>query len=262
MHSTRTYQTPAIVIKKTKLGEADRILTLFSPTLGKIQGVAKAVRKPKSKLSGHLEMLTYSQVTLVRGKSIDTIIGSQTLNAFLAVKNDLDLLSCALYMAEIVFQFTPAETEDSPIFSLLLHAIEQLPTTSNIDLLLRFFELHLLGRAGYRPELGKCVLCSNLLQACTNSFAPSAGGVLCPSCQRLGKHYSYTISWDGLGIMRFIQDGDWESVSVIPVDNTVLCEAERILRSYIRHLLEKEIKSAAWLDSIKHDNAVIKPTAT
>ena len=60
MTKPRTYQTPAIVIKKTKLGEADRILTFYTPEMGKIQGVAKAVRKPSSKLSGHLEMLSYS----------------------------------------------------------------------------------------------------------------------------------------------------------------------------------------------------------
>ncbi|MCL1885819.1 MAG: DNA repair protein RecO [Dehalococcoidia bacterium] len=258
MNSPRTYQTPAIVIKKTKLGEADRILTLYSPTLGKIQGVAKAVRKPKSKLSGHLEMLTYSQVTLVRGKNIDTIIGSQTLNAFLAVKNDLSLLSCALYMAEIVSQFTPAETEDSRIFELLLHSIEQLSQADDINRLLRYFELHLLHQAGYRPELGKCVLCGKAPMTGINSFAPSAGGILCPSCQRLGRHYGYSISWDGLGIMHFLQDGGWESVNVTPIDTTVLNEVERILRSYIRHLLEKDIKSAAWLDSIRHDSAILR----
>ena len=251
MTKPRTYQTPAIIIKKTKLGEADRILTLYTPEMGKIQGVAKAVRKPKSKLSGHLEMLSYSQVTLARGKNIDTIIGSQTLDAFLAIKNDLDLLSCALYMAETVNQFTAPETEDTQLFNLLLRTLEALPEAADRELLLRHFELHLLRQAGYRPELEKCVLCRKTLEAVTNSFAPSAGGVLCPDCQRLGKHYGYALSWDGLGVMRFIQGGDWESVSVTPIDAVTLAEVARLTRSYMRHLLEKDIKSAAWLDCLK-----------
>jgi DNA repair protein RecO (recombination protein O) len=258
MTKPRTYQTPAIIIKKTKLGEADRILTLYTPGMGKIQGVAKAVRKPKSKLSGHLELLTYSHVTLARGKNIDTIIGSQTLNAFLSLKNDLDLLSYALYLVEMINQFTPQETEDRLLFELLLKTLEDLPYALNRDLLLRHFELHLLRKVGYRPELGKCVLCRKTLESVTNSFAPSAGGMLCTSCQRLGKHYSYALSWDGLGVMRFIQGGDWESVSVTPIDSGTLLEVERLMRSYIRHLLEKEIKSAAWLDHLKHQTAVIK----
>jgi DNA repair protein RecO (recombination protein O) len=251
MTKPRTYQTPAIVIKKTKLGEADRILTLYTPGLGKIQGVAKAVRKPGSKLSGHLEMLTYSQVTLARGRNIDTIIGSQTLNTFLAIKNNLDLLSYALYAAEMVNQFTPHETEDPQLFELLLRTLEELPRASDRELLLRHFELHLLRKVGYRPELEKCVLCRKTLEAVTNSFAPSAGGVLCPSCQRLGRHYVYALSWDGLGVMRFIQGGDWASVSITPIDAGALLEIERLMRIYIRHLLEKDIKSAAWLDTLK-----------
>ncbi len=255
MTKPRTYQTPAIVIKKTKLGEADRILTFYTPELGKIQGVAKAVRKPKSKLSGHLEMLSYSLVTLARGKNIDTVIGSQTLKPFLAIKNDLDLLSCALYITEMVNQFTPPETEDPQIFNLLAFTLEQLPEAADRELLLRYFELHLLRQAGYRPELEKCVMCRKTLEAVTNSFAPSAGGMLCPSCQRLGRHYGYLLSPDGLGVMRFIQGGDWESISVVPVDISTIAEIERLIRSYIRHLLEKEIKSALWLDSLKLESS-------
>jgi len=49
MSKPRNYQTEAIIIKKTKLGEADRILTLYTPHLGKIQAVAKGVRRPRSK---------------------------------------------------------------------------------------------------------------------------------------------------------------------------------------------------------------------
>jgi DNA repair protein RecO (recombination protein O) len=259
MTRPRTYQTPAIVIKKTKLGEADRILTLYTPGLGKIQGVAKAVRNPRSKLSGHLEMLTFSQVTLARGKNIDTIIGSQTLNAYLALKNDLDLLSYALYTAEMVNQFTPPETEDPQIFELFSRTLEELPRATDRDLLLRHFDLHLLRRAGYRPELENCVLCRDRLKPGINSFTPLAGGILCPSCQRISTYYGYPLSWDGLEVMRFIQGGDWESVSVAPIDSGALLEVSRLMRSYMRHLLEKDIKSAIWLDDLKNEHKHLSP---
>jgi DNA repair protein RecO (recombination protein O) len=262
MTKPHTYQTPAIVIKKTKLGEADRILTFYTPGSGKIQGVAKAVRKPKSKLSGHLEMLSYSVVTLARGKNIDTVIGSQTIKPFLTIKNDLDLLSYALYTAEMVNQFTPAETEDRQIFELLAYTLEELPGASDKELLMRFFDLHLMRQAGYRPELETCVTCRKTLEAVTNSFAPSAGGVLCPSCQRTGKHYGYALSWDSLGIMRFIQGGDWQSINAAPVDPGALVEIGRLIRSYIRHLLEKEIRSALWLDTLKGDYLRFEETQT
>ena len=102
----REYSTEAIVIRKTKLGEADSILTFFTPRLGKIQGFARSLRKPKSRLAGHLELLTYSNVSFVRGHNIDTITGAQTINSFLPLKDDLWLMSYGLYVAELVNQFT------------------------------------------------------------------------------------------------------------------------------------------------------------
>ncbi|GAH83573.1 unnamed protein product [marine sediment metagenome] len=66
MSRPRTYQTEAIIIKKTKLREADIIFTLYTPHLGKIQAFAKSVRKTRSKMAGHLELLTHSQISLAR----------------------------------------------------------------------------------------------------------------------------------------------------------------------------------------------------
>ena len=120
MPNPRNYQTEAIVIKKTKLGEADSILTLYTPHLGKIQGVAKGIRRPKAKLAGHLELLTHSQVSFARGKNLDTITGSQTINSFLPLKSNLQLTSYALYAIELVNQFTAEHIENEPLFQLLL----------------------------------------------------------------------------------------------------------------------------------------------
>ena len=120
MSRPRNYQTEAVIIKKTKLGEADRILTLYTPDMGKIQAVAKGVRRPKSKLAGHLELLTHSQVTLARGRNLDTITGSQTIDAFLPLKTDLWLTSYGLYVIELVNQFTADHVEDEALFRLLL----------------------------------------------------------------------------------------------------------------------------------------------
>jgi DNA repair protein RecO (recombination protein O) len=180
----RTYQTEAVIIKKTKLGEADRILTLYSRDIGKIQGVAKGIRRPRSKLAGHLELLSYSQVTFARGRSIDTIIGSQTIDSFLPLKNSLDLTAYALYAAEMVNQFTPEHQENQALFQLLVETMQRLGGAAVPQLLLRYFELHLLEISGYRPQLQECVACRRPLEPVTNLFSSSAGGVLCAECRR------------------------------------------------------------------------------
>jgi DNA repair protein RecO (recombination protein O) len=250
MPKPRTYQTEAIVIKKTKLGEADTILTLYTPHLGKIQGFAKSLRKTKSKMAGHLELLTHSRISLARGRNIDTITGAQTINSFLPLKSDLELTSCALYATELVNQFAAADAEDEPVFKLLLETLQRLAQGDNRDLVLRYFELHLLELFGFRPQLEQCVACHKPLKETTNAFSPGAGGMVCASC-RSTQPFSYPLSWEAQKVLRHLQNSDYESVSGMTLNSELSHQLEVVIRNYIRYLLERDVKSAAWLDNLK-----------
>jgi DNA repair protein RecO (recombination protein O) len=259
MPSPRTYQTEAIIIRKAKLGEADRILTLYTPDLGKIQAVAKGVRRPKSKLAGHLELLTHSLVSLARGRNLDTTIGSQTITSFLPLKSDLKLTAYALYVAELVNQFTADHMVNCPLFHLLLETMQELCQTTNSDLLLRYFEMHLLNEVGYRPQLHQCVICHQPLQAVINSFSASAGGLLCPDC-RFSEPFTYPLSVNAQKVLRLLQDSDWDTVSRLKLSPELYFELESVMRHYLRYLLERELKSAAWLDTLRKQTEPIVPT--
>jgi DNA repair protein RecO (recombination protein O) len=250
MSEPRNYQTEAIIIKKTKLGEADRILTLYTPHLGRIQAVAKGVRRPRSKLSGHLELLTHSQVSLARGKNLATVTGSQTIDSFIVIKSDLELTSYALYITELLHKFTEEHIENYPLFRLLLETLKQLEKGSNNEPLLRYFELHLLGYVGYRPQLQHCVLCHSPLSTGTNSFSATAGGMLCHKCSS-PQPFTYNLSADGLRTLRLLQDGKIDVASQLKTEQQTTDELQWIMRNYIGYLLEREIKSAAWLDALK-----------
>jgi len=250
MSKPRTYQTEAIIIKKIKLGEADRILSLYTPHLGKIRVVAKGVRRPRSKMAGHLELLTHSLVSLARGRNLDTVIGSQTINSFLPLKSDLRLTSQALYAVELVDLFTADNDENYPLFQLLLETMHKLCQGNNNELTLRYFELHLLNLVGYRPQLGQCVSCRSPLKAITNSFSPSAGGVLCPRCSQ-NQFYSYPLSVNALKVLRFLQSNDYDTISQLKIGPGLCQELEEVMRNYLQYLLEREVKSAAWLDTLR-----------
>ena len=254
MSRPRTYQTEAIIIKKTRLGEADRILTLYTPDLGKIQAVARGIRRPRSKLAGHLELLTHSLVSFARGRNLDTITGSQTIDSFLPLKSDLDLTACALYIAEVVAQFTPEHVEDRSLFRLLLDALHQLSRTPNQELLLRYFEIQLLGQVGYRPQLKECVVCRRPFKAVTNYFSPGTGGILCADCFP-GKDPVAPLSVDALKVLRWLQDNDFDTASRLKIEPGLSREVERVIRNYIQFLLERDVKSIAWLDSLREQTS-------
>lgn len=253
MSTPRNYQTEAIIIKKTKLGEADRILTLYTPHLGKIQGVAKGTRRPRSKLAGHLELLTYSQVSLARGRNIDTITGSQTIDSFLALKSDLQLTSYALYVTELINQFTADHIENYPLFQLLLQTMERLSQASNKELLLRYFELHLLDKVGYRPQLQQCVSCHSTLEPAINSFSFSSGGMLCPHCHQ-SQPLTYPLSIDTQKVLRFLQSSGFNTVGKLKLDAGLSKQIQTLIRNYIGYLLEREVKSTTWLDMLNEQS--------
>ena len=258
MPEPRNYQTEAIIIKKTKLGEADSILTLYTPHLGKIQGFAKSLRKPRSKLAGHLELLTYSLVSLARGRNLDTITGSQTINSFLPLKSDLWLTSCALYATELVNQFTADHLENHPLFQLLLETMEQLCQPGDKEPVLRYYELHLLDRVGYRPQLQACVACHQPLEPATNSFCPGSGGMLCPDCSP-SQTATYPLSINAQKVLRLFQGSDYDTANRINITPALSRELEKVIGDYLKYLLEREVKSAAWLGTLREQRLKFSP---
>jgi DNA repair protein RecO (recombination protein O) len=252
MTSPRNYQTDAIVIKKTKLGEADTILTFYTPDMGKIQGFAKSLRKTKSRMAGHLELITHSQVSFARGRNLDTITGCQTIDSFLPLKTDYRLMSYALYIIELVNQFTPEHAEDNALFQLLLDTLKHLCQAEDTGTVLRYFEIQLLDKTGYRPQLQHCVSCRKPLEPVVNSFSPASGGMLCPECSYRSQSALYSLSVNALKILRFFQNNSYDTASRLRISPDLAEEIERIMRLNIRYLLEKELKSVAWLDTIKN----------
>ncbi|MGD0794760.1 MAG: DNA repair protein RecO [Dehalococcoidales bacterium] len=251
MSDPREYKTEAIVIRKTKLGEADSILTFFTPRLGKIQGFAKSLRKTKSKMAGHLELLTYSEVAFSRGRNLDTITGAQTIDAFLPLKSDLWLTSCGLYVAELVNQFTAEHQENRALFQLTIETLQRLCEENNKELTLHYFELHLLECAGYRPQLRECVACHKALEPVSNSFSAAAGGMLCPSCAPAGQAFSYPLSINAQKVLRLLQGDDYSAACRVKIEPELARELESVISGYLKHLLEREVKSAAWLEELR-----------
>lgn len=250
MSQPRTYQTEAVIVHKIKLGEADRILTCYTPHLGKLRAVAKGVRRPRSKLSGHLELLTHCLITLARGRNLDTIIGSQTINSYFKLKSDLELSASSLYIAELIDQFTAERAENYPLFQLLLRTLNDLCQATNHELIQHYFEMHLLNACGYRPQLRQCVSCHRPLEPVSNNFSVNAGGVLCPTCSR-EQHSTQTLSVNALKVLRLLQGERYDMVCRLKLNPDLSLELRYAISSYIKYLLEREVKSASFLDSLR-----------
>ena len=250
MSRPRVYKTEAVVLRRTNLGEADSIVTLYTPYLGKIRAVAKGVRKPKSKLCGHLDLLTRSALLLAQGQNLDVVTQCQSIDSFARLKSDLKRVGCALYMAELLDRFTVEHVENHPVYELLNADLLWLGEARSTAVVLRHFELQLLRHLGYQPELYHCLNCRSPLKRERNLFSSSGGGVLCPSCSGT-EATARPISVDALKVMRFLLRNDRSAADRLRMQGDLAGEIEMLTRSYIRYHLERELKSLEFLDHLE-----------
>jgi len=264
----RSYQTQGIILKQTKLGEFDKIVTIYSPEFGKLSAVAKGACRPKSKLGGNVEPLTHSLMLLAKGRNLDIVTQSQTINGFLALKSDLWRMACGLYILELIDSFTVEGGENRPLFDLLLDILKQLSESDSNEAILRYFELHLLHHLGYRPQLRRCVNCDSPLKPVVNFFSPSKGGLLCPHCNSEENHRYEQIeaislkpylplSVGALKVLRLWQSCDYATARRVRVKLELSRELEQVLHEYIRYILQRELKSLTWLKELKKEIAAM-----
>lgn len=241
----RVYRTEAIVIRRSEIGEADRLLTLYTPHRGKLRVIAKGVRKPTSHLAGHVEPFARTMMLLAKGQNLDVVTQSETVAAYRRLREDLDRVSHAYYMAELLDRLTPDHNENYPAYRLLVEGMEQLDAGADPGILVRWYEMSLLDIMGYRPELQQCVECRSTLEPVENAFVPALGGVLCPACKRIG--VARDMSVPAFKVLRLMQRSPWAEVARVRITPPVAYELERLMRGYVNYILEHEPRSAAFL---------------
>jgi DNA repair protein RecO (recombination protein O) len=251
---SRVYRTRGFVLKRMDLGEADKILTIYTSSEGKVRAVAKGVRRPSSRLGGHVDDFAFADMLLARGRDLDVVTQSQTLDSFRQLREELWRTSYGYYVSELVDAFTEERVENQPLFDLLVSTFGLLASESELATVVRFFELHLLDLVGYRPELGQCVRCRTEIRPEANYFSPAQGGVLCPVCGP-AEGTASQMSVNGLKLLRHLQRLASMPAGGIKVDTATRREAEAAMRYYIEHLLERAVKSTAFLDRLRMEDA-------
>jgi DNA repair protein RecO (recombination protein O) len=250
MPRPRVYKAQAIVLRQRKLGEADKIVTLYTAYGGKVDAVAKGVRRTKSRLGGHLEPLTHGSYLLAEGRDLDIVTQAETIDAYPALRADLDRVSRGLYCAELVDRLTPERSEGNPIYRLLEQTLGLLSASANYELAVRRFELRLLGELGYRPALIDCAVCDRRLEPQANYWSVSAGGAVCPSCADDSLRLT-PLSLNGLKMLRLLQRGTFEEASRIRLSGELAFELEQCLTDYVRYILEREVRSARFVETLR-----------
>ena len=250
MAARKTYRTRGIVLRHVPIGEADRIVTIFTPELGKIRAVARGVRRTRSKLSGHLEPLTYVAASLAHGRTLDVISEAQTVRSFRGLREDLALMSQSVYLAELADAFLAEREAGRDLFGLLSDCLAALESSAEPSRLLPWFEVRMLGLSGFGPELHECVECRLTLEPGDYVYSSDLGGVVCDGCRAASSGQVLPLSLGANKVLRYYSGRDLAGALDLAVPSHVSREVSRVLRSYIRHVLERELKSVEFMDLV------------
>lgn len=250
MVRARAYKAEGVVLKHQDLGDADKIITVYSPYVGKLRVVGKGVLKPKSRLGGHVEPLCRVSLLIARGTNLDVISQVSPIDSFVGLRDNLERTAQGLYAAELLDLFTGEEDASPELYEAFLETLYALTANRDGGLVLRRFELRLLSILGFAPELDACVSCRGSEFRGGTWFSPRSGGVLCSECAD-GEGSAFPMSRDALVSFRYLRNSDASAISEKVTPERLAGEMELALGRYIRYQLERDVRSAGFLDRVE-----------
>ena len=247
----RVYKTEAIVLRTMDLGEADRVLTVLTPRLGKLRVIAKGVRRTRSRIGGALQPFSDVQLVLAVGRTFDVVTSSSIEDPHLGLRNDLHSTAAAWYVVELADRFCEGAADSHEAFRLLAQALSALDAGDAVsrEVVARWFELALLDAMGFRPELTSCLDCGARIEPEGNAFSPTGGGVVCPACAG-GTTTGRPLGSDALKVLRHLQRSPLVGVLGLRLESRLHREVERLLHEVVSAVIERELRSRDFLEEV------------
>lgn len=239
----KLYRDEAVVLRTQKLGEADRIVTLLTRQHGLVRGVAKGVRRTKSRFGARLEPFMHIDIQLYRGRNLDTVTQVEVVNSHAnAIGQDYQLYTAGTAILETAQRLTESEAASTQQFLLLTACLNALAKHREpAELIMNSYLLRALAVAGWAPSFTQCAKCG--CDGPHRLFAVIAGGVVCPSCRPGG-----TVSADPLTLQLLgdLLAGDWQRARQSQPHHRR--EADGLVAAYVQWHLERSVRSLKLVD--------------
>ncbi len=236
-------ENTAIVLRHVNYRDNDRMVTLLSPSRGRIDAIIRNCRKPKSHNLNSGELFALGDYMLHENGGHITVTSVHLIETFYPLRTNYDRLTCGTYLLSLAEAAAEPEQEQRELFMLLLHTLSRLAfSDQEWKPLLAGFLLHFSACQGFKPRLNHCVFCGKALgEAGPFFFDSEEGGVCCGACRRSRDQVPLTP-----GQVRWLRSalGSGSAGWV----NTPEAEAPfPVLRRYVESRLGRRIRSAALL---------------
>jgi DNA repair protein RecO (recombination protein O) len=236
-----TYPTKAIILNKRPFKESDSKVCVFSANKGRLELIVRGTGKIKSKLSGHTEPFSLSNIMIIKGKAYDYIGGALAENVYYNIKNDFEktFFACKLFskFLKVVKEEESGEAQD--VYFLLKDFLEEFDKCEeNILKYENFYNaflLKLLFILGYKINLNNCVLCGEKFKTDNIYIDFNSGGIVCEKCTNVG---FLKISKECVKILRFFSLNDFSGIKKIKLNKKTVKEVSRITGHYYQYFID------------------------
>jgi DNA repair protein RecO (recombination protein O) len=182
----KTVKTEAVVLRSIRYSEADRILHLYSAARGRVNAIAKGVRKPKSRFGGRLEPFFRLHLVLHEGRGeLLTVTNVATIDGYPRLRSSAPALNAGARACDSMLRLLDSAQPNRPAYNLLCSYLALLDDSgqeraATVETALAF-RLKLALAAGFAPELASCTRCGEADHL--TGFSGAAGGVVCAACE-------------------------------------------------------------------------------
>lgn len=246
--------TRGIVLATGDHGEADKLVTLYCPDLGRMTAIAKGAKKSKRRFVNKLEifsLLHFAYRPPRGGTGLHLLSEAELLTAHLPLRTDLPRYAAATYLCELIVRFTHDNDPDQRLFTLLQWALSALDHDALPSKIVAVAHLRLLDAAGYRPDLRSCHVCHQPVKPGPSyALLPETGALQCSACSPWHKDRSVALSVQTLRLLANAQLFDLNKLHRLQFTPQALSEALTALHRFTLHLLQQDVHSWKFLRSL------------
>ena len=241
---SKLHRDDAVVLRVQKLGESDRIITLFTRRDGRIRAVARGVRRTTSRYGARLEPFGHVDVQYAEGRTLHSVSQVEGIDLYgRRLMDDYPRYTAASAIAETAERLTPVEGEPAlRLYLLTLGALRALAAGGHAaTLVLDSYLLRSMGLSGWAPALEACAVCGE--PGRHRAFSVPAGGCVCPNCRPPGSAHPAPATLD---LLAALATGDWKVADASPA--AARREASGLVAAHLQWHLERGLRSLPLVD--------------
>jgi len=241
-------ETEAIILKTFPLGEADRLVSFFGRSSGRLRGVASGARRIKNRYGSTLQVLSHVQMRYVERETRELvrIQECELLESFHRAQSDYGLSTGLALISEIAERTLPEQEVGEPMFRLLLLTAREVERRGSWELPLSYFAFWTVKLGGYLPPLERCSNCGRALGEHAGFHFGQAGGLECESCRRPGMR---PLGKSGRALAGVFAGKRLDELEISPELRKTLRELREALLDWIEHHVERRLLTREFLET-------------